>query len=134
MKKNSISFLAALFLLGSLQGCARVDAVRAVHDEVLVYRLPYDLAFLRTLEAVDEHPDWELGWTDKEKGIIFIRNLRYSSFSSADQRKATVILKRIHEDETSVELAPDSQSLIGIEEVLALIKESLSRELQLRSG
>lgn len=127
MKPASLNFLLALFLFG-LFGCAHSSSLLPVHDEVLVYPLPMDLAYLRTLEAVDSHADWELDRTVKEKGFIYLRNLRYSSFSDADRRTATLVLKRIGPHETSIALAPESQSVVGGDELLQLIKQYLSRE------
>lgn len=120
-------FLSLLFSLG-LWGCARSSSMLPLHDEVLVYPLPMDLAYLRTLEAVDLHPDWELDRTLKEKGLIYLRNLRYSSFSDADRRTATLVLKPIGPHETSIQLAKESQSVVGGDELLDLIKQQLSRE------
>ena len=128
MKPNGTAFLSIFLLLG-LFGCARSSPMLPVHDEVLVYSLPMDLTYLRTLEAVDSHPDWELDRTIKEKGLIYLRNLRYSSFADADRRTATLVLKRVGPRETSVQLDRKSQAVVGGDELLALIKEYLSREV-----
>ena len=117
----AMTILSSLFLFGCVHG-------RVVHDEVLTCPLPMDLTFLRTVEAVQTHPDWELDYTDKEKGIIHLRNLKYSSFDDSDERTATLVLKRIGRRETSIQLAPESQSILGVDEVLKLIKQALSRE------
>jgi threonine synthase len=87
---------------------------------------------LKTLEAVEAHPDWDLGQTLKEQGIIEILNLRYSSFADADQRSATLILKRVGPRETSVQFAPKSQTVVGTDKILALVKQYLSREVSRR--
>ncbi len=130
---NKISPLWVLSLsLIALGGCVGLSAGLAVHDEVLVYPLPYDLAYLRTYEAVDTHPDWEPEVTDKENGVILLRNIRYSKFAQASQRTVKLLVKRIRYGETSVELAPESQKVIGGDELLALIKQHLSRQAALR--
>lgn len=129
MKSVGATFLILLFFPLGFLGCAHSSSILPVHDEVLVYPLPMDLAYLRTLEAVDLHPDWELDRTIKEKGIVYLRNLRYSSFSDADQRTATLVLKRVGPHETSVQLAPESQAVVGGDELLTLIKQHLSREV-----
>ena len=108
-------------------GCAR-NSILPAHDEVLTFNLPYDLAFLRTMEAVEAHPDWDLDMTLKEQGIIKIRNLRYSSFADADQRGATLLLKRIGPRQTSVQFDKESWGVVGGDEILKLINQYLSLE------
>ena len=130
MKKTFNSILVALMLVAGW-GCAH-NSVLPIHDEVLVYPLPLDLTFLRTLEAVQKHPDWELDRTDKEKGTITIRNMRFSSFADADRRVATLRIKRENERETSVQFDPKSQAIVGGDEILALVREYLSREVSSR--
>lgn len=128
MRRIFYSFWVVALCLGSLSfGCAGQN-LRPLADEVLVYPLPFDLAYLRTLEAVQSHPDWDLNRTLKEEGIIEIRNVRYSSFADADQRSATLILKRVGPRRTSIQFAPKSQTVVGTDDVLALVKQYLSRE------
>jgi hypothetical protein len=91
-----------------------------------------DLTYLRTLEAVQAHPEWELDTTDKENGIISIRNLRYSSFVDADRRRATLILKQVGARETSVQFSSESQRVFGGKEIMSLIKQYLDREVATR--
>lgn len=116
-------------------GCNHTQNVLLpLHKEVLVYPLPMDLTYLRTLDAVQKHKDWELDTTDKEKGIINIRNMRYSSFVDADLRRISILLKRVGPHKTSVQLAPESQAVFGGDEILKLIKQYLSREVSARAG
>ena len=110
----------------SFAGCAH--HALPVYDEVLSYNLPYDRVYLRTIEAIEAHPDWDLEVTDKEHGFIKIRNLRYSSYADADQRTATLLIKRVGPSETSVAFDKDSQAVVGGDEVLKLIKQYLSLE------
>ena len=118
------------FLYLGLAGCnTPSSSVLPVHDEVLVYPLPMDLTFLRTMEAMTAHRDWQIDYTDKEKGLIFLRNLRYSSFADADLRTATLVLKRVGPRETSVELDKKSQSVRGGDEILDAVRQYLSREV-----
>lgn len=133
MKKKPL-FIFSVILISSLPsfgGCAHSPFL-PVHDEVLVYRLPLDLVYLRTLEAVDLHPDWEPDHTIKEKGLIYLRNVRYSSFADADQRTAALVLKQIGPHRTSIQLTPESQTVFGGDEILGLIKQYLSREVSRR--
>jgi len=114
----------------SLAGCAsKSKSLLPVHDEVLVYPLPLDLTYLRTVEAVNAHPDWEVDYTDKEKGLIVLRNMRYSSFADADLRTAVLVVKQVGPRETSVQLDSKSQAVRGGDEILDLIKQYLSREV-----
>lgn len=122
-------FIFGILSLG-LAGCSgKSKSLLPVHDEVLVYALPLDLTYLRTVEAVNAHPDWEVDYTDKEKGLIVLRNMRYSSFADADLRTAVLVLKRVGPRETSVQFDPESQAVRGGDEILDLIKQYLSREV-----
>ena len=44
-------FVLILILSLGLAGCNTVGEVLPPNDEVLVYKLPYDLAYLRTIEV-----------------------------------------------------------------------------------
>lgn len=122
-------FIFGILSLG-LAGCSgKSKSLLPVHDEVLVYALPLDLTYLRTVEAVNAHPDWEVDYTDKEKGLIVLRNMRYSSFADADLRTAVLVLKRVGPRETSVQFDLKSQAVRGGDEILDLIKQYLSREV-----
>ncbi len=132
MKRFLNFFLVLIFPCFILFGCKHSPSILPVHDEVLTYPLPLDLVYLRTLDAIQAHPEWELDVTDKEKGIIKLRNMRYSSFADADLRTATLLVKRIGSAETTVQLAPESQAVVGAEEILKLVSEYLSREVSQR--
>ena len=122
--------LAVLILgLGLMSGCSTSQKVFPVHDEVLSYKLPYDLTYLRALEALENVSGWELEETEKEKGYITVRNVAYSRFDDADKRRATFLLKRVAREETSIELAPQSQRVVGGDDLLKRISQYLSREL-----
>lgn len=128
--KRIVNFFLILSLSSVvLLGCSHRPSILPVHDEVLTYPLPFDLVFLRTLDAVQAHSDWELDLTDKEKGTIRLRNMRYSSFADADLRTATLLVKRAGSRETTIQLSPESQSVVGGDEILKLIRQYLSREV-----
>ena len=112
----------------SLAGCAAQKKVLPLHDEVLKFNLPFDLTYLRTMEGLEHAEGWELQLTEKEKGVIVIRNISYGSIGDADQRDATFLLKRIGSHETSIQLAPDSQRVIGGGDLLKRISASLDRQ------
>ena len=132
MRKILPSFLILLGIILGSSGCREKSSVLPSWDEVLVYPLPYDLVYLKTLEAADTHPDWELDYTDKENGIIRIHNQRYSSFADADLRFAKLLIKRMDHSKSSVEFAPESRAIVGGDEILSLIKQSLSEEVTKR--
>ncbi|MBI4115791.1 MAG: hypothetical protein HY447_04350 [Candidatus Omnitrophica bacterium] len=129
--------LSSLLLLGvfslPLLGCSRASFLPS-HAEVLVYPLPLDIVYLRTLDAVQAHPEWELEETDKEKGVIVLRNMRYSSFADADMRTATLLVKRVGPKESSIQLDPKSVAVVGGDEILSIVKVYLSREVGIRQG
>ena len=113
-------------------GCAMFNKpveLTESYDTVLVYELPYDLTYLRAMEAVSFIPDWELEETEKEKGVIVIRNTNFRKFTDADQRVASIFVKRVSRRETSVELAPFSRKVLGGEMIMDNINELISREL-----
>jgi len=110
-------------------GCAVAEKVLPVHDEILIYNLPYDLTFLRVMEAVDAVPGWDLQLTKKAQGIIQARNINFSQFGDADKRQVTVLLRSLGRKETSVQLAPESQRVIGGGKILERISLVVSREL-----
>ncbi len=110
-------------------GCAVKNKILPVHDEVLRINLPYDLTYLRTAEALQRVEGWELEATEKERGIIIVRNINFSSFADADKRSATIWLKRIGSRETSVQLAPQSQQVAGGDILLERVSQFLDQEL-----
>ncbi|MCM8775191.1 MAG: hypothetical protein NC930_02385 [Candidatus Omnitrophica bacterium] len=130
--KNTGSLLIPAMLLLCV-GCASyrdvTDKIVPIHDEVLVYELPFDLVYLRTLEALELVDGWELEETEKEKGLIRVRNINFSSFADADKRIATFLVKRISREQTSVELAPESQQVIGVDKLLKSVSTQMAREL-----
>ena len=119
-------FLSAMVFTG----CTSTrDKLLPVYDDVLVYDLPFDLTYLRTLEAVQSAKNWELDETEKENGVIRVRNIAFSRLDDADMRQATILVTRISRGQTSVQLAPQSQRVIGGDKILARISEYVSREI-----
>ena len=112
-----------------LAGCAAQNKVLPLHDEVLTFKLPYDLTYLRTEEALERVDGWELQLTEKEKGVIVVRNISYSSGDDADRREATIWVKRIGPRATSVQLAPESQRVLGGGKLLERVSQYLDQEL-----
>ena len=113
-----------------LAGCNTVGEVLPPNDEVLVYPLPYDLTYLRTMEALDGQGHWQLEETDKEKGLISVRDTNYSRLDDADLRVITFTVKRVDRGTTSVSIDPKSQKVFGGAELMKAVGAALSREIK----
>ncbi len=110
-------------LIFSLSGCNMLDYFersKIVHDELFTYDMHYDKAYLKVLDAVSDLPNWYLTGTDKQNGIIRVEAKKFTR-----DTVATVIIKRIDNNKVSVELAPDSQNLKGVEEILKAIDKAM---------
>ena len=123
------SFLAAVILMTGCVLSKQAEKILPAHDEVLIYALPYDLVYLRTLEALENVDGWELEETEKEKGLIVARNVSFGNLSDADKRLATFYVTRINRNETSVALAKKSVHVLGGDTLLERISEFVSREI-----
>ena len=99
------------------------------HDEVLRYPLAYDLVFLRTIEGLENIQGWEVQETEKEKGIIRVYNHQIGRTDDSDNRVATIFVKRVNRNETTVELASGSRRVGGGKEMMQVISQYVSREL-----
>ena len=117
-----------LVLSIGLAACNTVGKVLPPNDEVLVYPLSYDLTYLRTMEAVDGRETWKLEETDKEKGIITVRDTNYSSLNDSDKRVITFQVKRLDRGMSSVSIAPDSQKVFGGADLMKAVAAALGRE------
>jgi len=95
------------------------------YDKVLVYDRPFDVTFLRTVEALNNMPGWVLEETDKEKGIIVLRNREYGHIFDKDKRSARLILKYVNRKQTSIELDEPSQRLDEGGELLERIDQMM---------
>lgn len=123
----SVLMIAAVFSAG----CAGKKPLLPAHDEVLVYKLPYDLTYLRIIDALQTVPDWDLEMTDKENGWIRVRNINYSQFNDADKRLVTVMIKRLAAGQTSVEIRKEDQQVLGGGDLLKAISRELGQEVSL---
>ena len=123
-------FVLMLILGLGLAGCNSVGKVLPPNDEVLVYKLPYDLTYLRTMEALDAQGSWQLEETDKEKGIISVRDTNYSNLDDSDLRVITFVVKRVDRGTSSVSIDTKSQKVFGGKKLLEAISEALGREVK----
>lgn len=120
-----------VLILGiALTGCNTVSKTLPPNDETLVYKLPYDLTFLRTLEALDSQPDWDLEETEMAKGTIRVYNTNYSNLDDADLRTITFVIKRMDSGTISVSILPKCQHVPGGDKLLKTIRERLNREVK----
>lgn len=129
MKPFSKMVLGLVIILG-LVGCNTVGEVLPSNDQVLVYKLPYDLTYLRTIETLDSVGMWELEETDKERGIVTVRDTNYSRLDDSDLRVITFVVKRVDRETTSVAIDPASQKVYGGKELLNAVSKALSREIK----
>jgi MFS superfamily sulfate permease-like transporter len=130
---NHFSKFVLMLILGlGLAGCNTVGKVLPPNDEVLVYKLPYDLTYLRTLDAMNSisTENWQLEETDKEKGIISVRDMNYSRLDDSDLRVITFLVKRVDRETTSVSIDPKSQKVFGGKKLLETIGGALGREIK----
>jgi len=132
---NYFSKLILVMILGlGLAGCNSVGEVLPPNDGVLTYKLPYDLTYLRTLETLSSTGSWQLEETDKERGLISVRDTNYSRLDDSDLRKITFMVKRVDRETTSVSIDPKSQKIFGGKTLLEAVGEALGREIKSHSS
>ncbi|MBI3307515.1 MAG: hypothetical protein HYZ84_06905 [Candidatus Omnitrophica bacterium] len=128
---NPVWMLIVMAALSVLPGCFSPGFQQAVlykYDKVLTYDLSYDLVYLRTLEAVENLAGWELEETEKEKGVIRVRNTDYKKIGDFDQQLVTLEIARVSANQTTIRLAEDSQHVIGADKLLDVIGLFLDKE------
>ncbi|MFH1799771.1 MAG: hypothetical protein ABH891_02825 [Candidatus Omnitrophota bacterium] len=128
---NDFSKFVLILILGlGLAGCNTVGEVLPPNDEVLVYKLPYDLTYLRAMDALNIVENWQLEETDKEAGLIRVRDMNYSRLDDSDLRVITFVVKRVDRETTSVSIDPKSQKVFGGKKLLEAIGGALGREIK----
>lgn len=100
------------------------------YDQVHVFKLPYDLAYLRTLEALDLQGSWEIEETDKEKGMISVRDMNYNTLDDSDIRVIYFMVKRLDRETTTVALDPKSRQVYGGAGLMKAVDETLRRAVK----
>lgn len=126
-------FIVLIFISFLLTGCVAAqkkvtDTILPKHDDVLIYDLSFDRTYLRALEILQTHPEWEVETTDKEKGIIRVYNLAFFKATDADERHITFLVKRLDRDKTSIEIIPEDQAVLGGEALLEKLGQGLSQQ------
>lgn len=117
----------AAILLGGFAGCRTTDKmISTVHDEILIYKLPFDLTYLKTMDALQKVPNWQLQSTEKERGLITVFNTNYSAFNDADQRVITFQVTSLGAGKTSVQIIPEDQEIPNGDDLLKQIAAVLS--------
>lgn len=133
MIRKFIGITFSIVLSLAVTGCnslsKKAEEVLPTHDEVLYFNLSYDLTFLRTMEALESMSGWELVETEKEKGIIVVRNDDFEGFDDREKRFADFVVTRVDPRTTSVKLEKQSQHVIGGDDMLKAINKYVSREL-----
>ena len=130
MNHKIFSLSIAAATLAFVIGCTTMDPHPVRYDQVLVYDTPYDYTYLRTLEAVNTFSDWVLEETDKEKGLIVLRNTQYGHLFDRDKVSARFVVTRVSQSQTSVALEPDSQQIQQgkklLDQIDAMIKATMA--------
>jgi hypothetical protein len=122
LKKNT-ALLSVLLSLAMLAGCVHSPLVK--NDEVLIFNRAFDYTYDGVLRALDNAYPWGLSSTDKQNGIVVAYNQEYWDTLDADKRSAVIEIKTVGKKETSVQLAPESQNVIGGGDLLQAIKRQL---------
>lgn len=123
MFKRISTLISIACFVGILTACVHQPLVK--HDEVFIYNRAYDYVYDGVLRALDNAGTWQLGTTDKGRGMIAAYNTKYWDTLDADKRTALILVKAIDRKKTSVELSPESQRVIGVGKVLKSIERVL---------
>jgi anthranilate phosphoribosyltransferase len=124
--QNILRILFFAIFCANFSGCAVTKKDSCIlRDAVFVYELPYDLTYLRTLDALNLQKGWVLWGTEKEKGIISVQNTEYTHLDDADMRKLTFLVKRVDREHTSLSLAPESQCVQTSGDVLDAVDQRI---------
>ena len=115
-KIKTLAMLLCVVMILPLSGCKVFRDSVVIHDELFTYEVTYDKAFMMVMEAVNETSGWRLAGVDKRKGTISAYNNKFMN----DDR-VTILVKNITRGKTSVELAPQSQSVDDVEVLLKQI-------------
>ena len=130
--KRQFSLVILTFLVVRLfNSCSSLRDFPA-YDQVLIYDRPYDYTYLKTMEALNTFPNWVLEETDKNKGLIVLRNVNYGHITDRDKWEARFIVKSLGRKQTSVALEPTSQRLVQGGELLKRIDQVMAMSTVLK--
>ncbi|MBI4388184.1 MAG: hypothetical protein HY582_03995 [Candidatus Omnitrophica bacterium] len=115
---KALGWVAVFIFLAS--GCASLKP-KHLEYPVHVYEQPFDLVYLRMYETLDANNDWIPYRTDKAKGVIEFRSLKYANIFDLDKQNAYFIVKMVDRKHTSVEIDP-SQSTCKDNSCFELLK------------
>ena|SRR3989338_1734614 len=126
-----------ILILAVSVGCAQVEKVKSLSgapgtDRILLYDRPYDFTYLKTIEALGATRGWILEQTDKEKGLIVMRNTQYGNLFDKDKSVAYFRVKRVSRTQTSVELEPRSRHVVDGEQMLDNVDKVVMQSTELR--
>ena len=131
MKKDYFLVVLSFIFLAFLNGCSSLKDFPA-YDQVLVYDRPYDYTFLKTFEALNTFHDWTIEETDKNKGLIAMRNTQYGHIFDRDKLVARFIVKSLGRRQTSVALEPSSQHLVQGGDLLKRIDQVMATAMTVK--
>ena len=117
--------LTCFFAIALLTGCIHQPLVK--HDQVLLYNRPFDYTYDQVIDAVSSVHPWQLASTTRSMGEIVLLNEQYWDTLDTDKRTATILVKRVSRRQTAVQLAPDSQNVIGVAVLLKKIDQVLGQ-------
>jgi uncharacterized lipoprotein len=106
--KRFHSLVLGFIFLAFISGCAAIKEYPK-YDQVLTYDKPFDFTFLRTLEALNTVAGWTLEETDKNKGVIVLRNVEYGSLFDRDKWLVRFNVVSLGRKKTSVSIDPSYQ-------------------------
>ena len=108
MKRSYSVLVFSFILLALVSGCSSVKEYPKF-DQVLVYEKPYDYTYLKTLEALNTVSGWVLEETDKNKGLIVLRNTEYGNLFDRDKWVVRFNVVSLGRKKTSVSIDSVSQ-------------------------
>lgn len=132
MKRSQPFVLLGFIFLIFISGCA-ASKEYPKFDQVLVYDKPYDYTFLRTLEALNTFSGWTLEETDKNKGVIVLRNTEYGNIFDRDKWVVRFNVVSLGRKKTSVAIDPESQRNAQGGELLKRVDEIMRRLAPLKA-
>jgi len=131
MKRTPSLLILSLILVAFISSCASVKEYPK-YDQVLVYDKPFDLTFLRTLEALNSVPGWALEETDKTKGVIILRNTEYGNLFDRDKWVVKFNVVSLGRKKTSVAIDSESQRNVKGGDLLKRIDDFMKMSSSLK--